>query len=129
MEQRLRFFEYRMLRKILGLERDEVYRERRRLYNEEIYDHYSSQNVIWVIQSRRMRRVGHVAHMGDRRGANGFWRRKLGDRDHLEDLCLYGRITLKWIFRLIQIIHMTLGQQSGKNYPLKSLMDYSLSSK
>jgi hypothetical protein len=29
MEQRLRFFENRMLRKICGPERDEVYRERR----------------------------------------------------------------------------------------------------
>jgi hypothetical protein len=53
--------------------------------------------------------------MGDRRGANGFWREKLGDRDHLENLGLCGRITLKWIFRLIQIIHMAPAQQSGKN--------------
>jgi hypothetical protein len=53
--------------------------------------------------------------MGDRRGANAFWWKKLGDRDHLEDLGLYGRITLKWILRLIQIVHMTPGQQSGKN--------------
>jgi hypothetical protein len=29
MEQRLRFFEYRMLRKISGLERNELNRERR----------------------------------------------------------------------------------------------------
>jgi hypothetical protein len=32
----------------------------------------------------------------------------------LENLGLYGRITLKWIFRLIQNTHMTAGQQSGK---------------
>jgi hypothetical protein len=37
---------------------------------------------------------------------------KLGDRNLLEDLGLYGRITLKWILRLIQIIHITPGQQS-----------------
>jgi hypothetical protein len=36
MEQRLRFSENRMLRKMFGPERDEVNRERRRLYNEEI---------------------------------------------------------------------------------------------
>jgi hypothetical protein len=48
--------------------------------------------------------------------------------DHLEDLGLYGRITLKLIFRLIQIIHTTPGQQSEKHSTLKSIMNYSLSS-
>jgi hypothetical protein len=114
MEQRLRFFENRMLGKIFGLERDEVNRERRRLYNKEIYDLYSSPNVIWVTNTRRMGRAGHIAHMGDRRGANSSWWRKLGDGDHLEEPGLYGRITLKWIFRLIHIIHLTRGQQSAK---------------
>ena len=47
-------------------------RERRRLYNEESYDLYCSPNVIWVMKSRIMRRVGLIVHMGDRRGANGF---------------------------------------------------------
>jgi hypothetical protein len=59
--------------------------------------------------------AGHTAYIGGRKGANGFWWKKMGNRDHLEDLDLYEWITLKWIFRLIQIIHMTLGQQSGKN--------------
>jgi hypothetical protein len=113
-EQRLRFFDNRMLRKIFWPDRDVVNRERRWLYNEEIYDPYSSPNVIWVTKSR-MRWVGHIAHMGDKRGANGFWRKNLEYRDHLENLGVYGRITLKWILRLIQIIHKTPGQQSGKN--------------
>jgi hypothetical protein len=30
---------------------------------------YSSPNIIWVIKSRRMRRAGHVACMGERSGA------------------------------------------------------------
>ena len=30
---------------------------------------YSSQDIIWVIKSRRMRWVGHVAGMGERGGA------------------------------------------------------------
>jgi len=60
-------------------------------------------------------RRGHIAHMGDKRGANCFWWKSLGDRDHLEDIGPYVGITLNWIFRLIQIIHMTPGQQSGKN--------------
>jgi len=62
-----------------------------------------------------MRRVGHIAHMGDRRGANGFWWKNLGNGNHLEDLGLYGGIRLKSIFRPIQIIHTIPGQQSGKN--------------
>ena len=40
MEQRLRFFEKRMLR-TFGAEREEVNRDRRKLYNEESYDLYS----------------------------------------------------------------------------------------
>jgi hypothetical protein len=32
-------------------------------------DLYSSPNIIWVIKSRRMRWLGHVAHMGEKRGA------------------------------------------------------------
>jgi hypothetical protein len=115
MEQRLRFFENRMLRKIFGPERDEVNRERRRLYNEEIYDLYSSPDVTWTTKSRRIRRAGHIVHMEDKRGANGYLWKNLGDRAHLEDLGLYGRITLKWILRLLQIIHTTPGKQSGKN--------------
>jgi hypothetical protein len=61
-----------------------------------------------------MGRAGHIAHMGDRSIGNGFWWKNLGDRGHLEDRGLYRRITLKWFFRLIQIIHMTLGKESGK---------------
>jgi len=30
---------------------------------------YSSSNITWVIKSRRVRRAGHVALIGDRRGA------------------------------------------------------------
>jgi len=71
MEQRLRFFENRMLRKIFGAEREEVNRESRKLHKEESYELYSSPNVVWVAKSRKMRRVGHMAHLGDKRGANG----------------------------------------------------------
>jgi hypothetical protein len=68
-EHRLRLFENRVLRRIFGPKRDEVTGEWRRLHNEEPNDLYSSPNIIWVIKSRRMRWTGHVARMGEGRGA------------------------------------------------------------
>jgi hypothetical protein len=55
-------------RRIFGPYRDEVTGEWRRLHNEEL-DLYSSPNIIQVNKSRRMRWAGHIAHMGDGRGA------------------------------------------------------------
>ena len=49
----------------VGLKRDEVTREQRRLHNEELYD-LSSPDVIWMIKSRRMRWAEHVERMGER---------------------------------------------------------------
>jgi hypothetical protein len=43
--------------------------EWRRLHNKELYAMYSSPNIIRVIKSRRLRWAGHVARMGERRGA------------------------------------------------------------
>jgi len=62
-------FENRVRRKIFGANRDEVTREWRKLhYEEKLNDLYSSPNIFRVIKSRRMRWVGHVALMGERRG-------------------------------------------------------------
>jgi hypothetical protein len=38
-------------------------------HNEELNDQYSSLNIIRVTKSRRMRWAGHVARMGEKRGA------------------------------------------------------------
>ena len=58
-----------MLRRIFGPRREEVTVEWRRLHNSELNDLYSSPNIVRVIKSRRMRWAGHVARMGEERGA------------------------------------------------------------
>jgi hypothetical protein len=68
-EHRLRVFENRVLRRIFGPKKDGVIGEWKRLHNEELNDLYSSPNIIRVIKSRRMRWAGHVARMGEGRGA------------------------------------------------------------
>jgi hypothetical protein len=60
-------FENRVLRKIFGPKKDELTGEWRRLHKEELHDLYSSPSIIRIIKSRRMRWVGHVARMGDKR--------------------------------------------------------------
>ena len=66
-EHRLKVFGNRVLRQIVGSMRDEVMAVWGRQHNETLYDLYSPN--IWVIKLRRMKWVGHVAHMGKRRGA------------------------------------------------------------
>jgi len=61
-------FENRVLRGIFGPKGDEITEEWRKLHNEELNDLYCSTNIVRVIKSRRMRWVGHVARMGERRG-------------------------------------------------------------
>jgi hypothetical protein len=54
---------------------------------------------MWGMKSKIMRWVGHVACMGSRRGTYTVWHRDLSERDHLEDLGIDGKITLKMIFK------------------------------
>jgi len=67
-ERRLRVFENRVLRRIFGPKRDEVTEEWRKVHNEKLNDLYCLPNIVRVIKSRRMKWVGHVARMGERRG-------------------------------------------------------------
>jgi hypothetical protein len=56
-----------VLRRIFGPKREED-GSWRKLHNDEIHSLYSSQNIVRVNKSRRVRWVGHVACMGEGRG-------------------------------------------------------------
>jgi hypothetical protein len=51
-----------------------------------------------VIKSRRIKWVGHVALMGERKGHTGFWWGNMRERDYLGDPGVYRRIILRWVF-------------------------------
>jgi hypothetical protein len=63
-EHRLRVFENRVLRRIIGTKMEED-GSWRKLHNDELHSLYSSQSIISVIKSWRMRWAGHVARMGE----------------------------------------------------------------
>jgi hypothetical protein len=56
-----------VLKRIFLPKRDEVTGEWRKLHNGELYNLYSSPDIIRQIKSRRMRWAGHVASMGEGR--------------------------------------------------------------
>jgi hypothetical protein len=60
-----------VLRKIIGPEREED-GSWRKLHNDELYDLYYSPFFVWVIESRRLRGVGHVVRMGEERSGYKF---------------------------------------------------------
>jgi hypothetical protein len=59
-EHKLRVSESRMLRIIFGPKRDDVTGGLRTLYKEEVHNVYSSQTLIRMMKSRRMRWAGHA---------------------------------------------------------------------
>jgi hypothetical protein len=95
-ERRLRVFENRLLKRIFGPKRDEVTGEWGKQHNEELNDLYSSPTTVWVIKSRRMRWVGHVASMREGRGVYRVVVGKPEGKNHLEDPGIDGRIILRW---------------------------------
>jgi len=99
-ERRLRVFENRVLRRIFGAMRDEIPGGGggRKLHNEALNDLYSSPNTIWVTKLRRIRWVGHVARMGQRRGAYKVLVGKPKGKRPLVRPSADARIILRWIF-------------------------------
>jgi hypothetical protein len=81
-----------LLRRIFGPKRDEVTGGWRKLHNEELHGLYSSPGIVRVIKAR-MRWAGHVARMGEVRGAYNILVGKPEGRKHWEDLSVDGRIT------------------------------------
>jgi hypothetical protein len=79
-EHKLRVFENRVLRRIFRPKRDGVTGEWRKLCNEELHNLYSSPSIIRIVKSRRMRRAGHVARLGEKRLA--YWWNSQRERDH-----------------------------------------------
>jgi len=72
--------------------------------NEEHNDPYSL-NIILVMKSRRIRWAGHVARMGNRRGAYRGLVGTSGGIDRLEDPSVNGSIILKWVFKGDVVLH------------------------
>jgi hypothetical protein len=68
-EHRLRVFENRVLRRILGPKRDEMIRGWRKLHNEELHNLYCPPSTIRTIKSRGMRWAGHAARIREKRNA------------------------------------------------------------
>jgi len=95
----MRVFDSRVLRRILGLKRDEVTGEWRKLHNEELNDLYCSPSFVRVMKSRRIRWAGHVARMGERRDVYRVLVGEPEGQNHFEDPGADGRIILRWIFR------------------------------
>jgi hypothetical protein len=54
-------------KQLFGPSRNDVTAGWRKLHNEELRDLHSSPSIIRVIKLRRMRLVGHVARMGEKR--------------------------------------------------------------
>ena len=69
--------------------------------SDEFHDLYSSQNIIRVIKSRKMKWAGHVARVVEMRGAYRVLVGDLREREHMENLCLNGKVLLKCIFIML----------------------------
>jgi hypothetical protein len=93
-EHKLRVFENRVLRRIFVPKRDGVKGGWRKLNNEELRNLHSSPSIIRIIKSRKMRRAGHVARMGEKRS---MYRLLVGEPEGKRPL---GRLRRRWIVNI-----------------------------
>jgi hypothetical protein len=107
-ERRQRALENRVLRGIFGPKRDEETRELIKLYNEELNDLSTLQNIIRLIKLRIIKWLGHGAGMGGPEVHTGFWWGNLREREQMGkqhrrednikmDLQDLGSISMDWI--------------------------------
>jgi hypothetical protein len=89
-----------VLRRIFGPIRDEVMGKWRKLHDEELHNLYSSPSIIRIIKSRRMRWVGHVTRMGEKRNVH---RLLVGKRERMRPPGIPRR---RWVYN----IKMDLGE-------------------
>jgi hypothetical protein len=84
-----------MIKKCISVFMESVTGEWRKLHNEELNDLYSLPSIVWVVKSRRMRWVGHVAPMGEERGVYRLLVGKPEGKSHWGDQDVDGRIILR----------------------------------
>jgi len=94
-EHRPTVVENRVLRIIFGSKTEKVTGEWRRLHNEELYDLYSSSDIIQIKKSR----TGHLARMGRHEKCIENLVGRPQGKNYLENLGVDGGIILKWIFK------------------------------
>jgi hypothetical protein len=68
-EHKLRVFENRVLRRILGSMKDEMIGGWGRLHDMELYNFHASPKIIRMIKSKRIRWEGHVTRVREKRNA------------------------------------------------------------
>jgi hypothetical protein len=113
-------FENRVLRRIFGSKSDEVTGEWGKLHNEKLNDLYCSPNIVRVIKYSGMRWAGHIARMGETRGAcRVLVRRSYRKRPPLRSSCKWDnniKMDLKeWNEEVwIGLIWLTVGR-GGRN--------------
>jgi hypothetical protein len=87
----VKVFQNRLPRRIIGQKRDALMGVWRKPHNEGLHDMYSSLNIMRIIMSRRIRRPGHIAQMGEKRNMYSLMVRKPeGERS-------LGRSRRRWI--------------------------------